>query len=95
MSLALVDIRTAFRLADPNTGGNCEARINQLNGFLNEADQMTTDAMRMLRAAISGTPDIGDNERAQAVRAATTWLSALDDNDRGVALGKWKEERTY
>ncbi|KAK3303619.1 uncharacterized protein B0T15DRAFT_560767 [Chaetomium strumarium] len=95
MSFALVDIRAAFNLARPNTGGNCEARINQLNGFFSEADQMTTDAINMLRAAISTTPDIGENERGQAQRAATTWLSALTDADRGVAIDTFRRIRDF
>ncbi|KAL2148020.1 hypothetical protein VTI28DRAFT_76 [Corynascus sepedonium] len=49
----------------------------------------------MLRAAISTTANIGQNERAQAQRAATTWLSALNDADRGVALDTFNRIRDF
>ncbi|KAK4233337.1 hypothetical protein C8A03DRAFT_38960 [Achaetomium macrosporum] len=95
MSFALVDIRGAFNFAGADTGGNCEDRMDLLNSFWGEADQMTTDAITMLRAAISTTANIGQNERGQAQRAATTWLAAISDADRGVALDTFNRIRDF
>lgn len=88
MSFALVNLNGAFYFVAGNTLGGCDDKLTQLNSFWSEADQLTTNAITLIQAAISDTPNIGPNERSQAQRAATIWLAATSDEDRQIVLSE-------
>jgi hypothetical protein len=88
MSFALVDLDHAFNFVPGTTAGGCANRLTELNNFWSEADQLTNNAITLIEAAISDTANIAQYERAQAQRAATIWLAAIDNDARGIILSE-------